>query len=245
MPNSPRSSRTRQSFKSLSVISSAFGGRRFISISLAFILAVLVPASGLFGPFSTPTVQADGTAQALPFSQNWTSTGLITTNDDWSGVPGIIGYRGDGLTGSTGTDPQTIVADGTATPVDVIANQAAPNTLSDGGVAEFEIANPAVALNGSGTADAPFILLNLNTTGQSNVNVAYNLRDLDGSIDNAVMQVAIQYRVANSGNFSNVTGGYVADATTGPSLATLVTPVSAVLPAAANNNPLVQVRVIT
>ncbi|MBK8425636.1 MAG: hypothetical protein IPL27_06455 [Lewinellaceae bacterium] len=39
------------------------------------------------------------TAQPLPFSQNWTNTGLITVNDDWSGVPGIQGRRGDGLTG--------------------------------------------------------------------------------------------------------------------------------------------------
>ena len=29
------------------------------------------------------------------FSQNWTNTGLITANDNWSGVPFIIGYLGD------------------------------------------------------------------------------------------------------------------------------------------------------
>src|SRR6185369_6354758 len=39
--------------------------------------------------------------------------------------------------------------------------------------------------------------------------------------------------------------GFVADATTGPSLATKVTPVSVTLPAAADNQPLVQVRIIT
>ena len=85
----------------------------------------------------------------------------------------------------------------------------------------------------------------LNTTGQSNITVAYNLRDIDGSTDNAVQPVALQYRVGNSGNFTNVPAGFVADATTGPSLATLVTAVNAVLPAAANNQPEVQVRVIT
>ena len=37
----------------------------------------------------------------------------------------------------------------------------------------------------------------------------------------------------------------MADATTGPSLATLVTPVSVALPAAANDEPMVQVRIIT
>ena len=37
----------------------------------------------------------------------------------------------------------------------------------------------------------------------------------------------------------------MADATTGPGAATLVTPVSAVLPAAADNRPLVQLRILT
>jgi uncharacterized protein len=66
---------------------------------------------------------ADGTPQGLPFSQNWSNAGLILTSDDWSGVPGVIGYRGDALTAATGVDPQTVVADGSATPVDVNANQ--------------------------------------------------------------------------------------------------------------------------
>jgi hypothetical protein len=60
-----------------------------------------------------------------------------------------------------------------------------------------------------------------------------------------VQPVALQFRVGNTGNFTNVPAGFVADATTGPSLATLVTPVSVTLPAAADNQPLVQVRIIT
>jgi hypothetical protein len=55
----------------------------------------------------------------------------------------------------------------------------------------------------------------------------------------------VQYRVGNSGSWTNVTGGFTSDATTGPSLATQVTPVSVVLPAAANNQPEVQIRVLT
>jgi hypothetical protein len=88
----------------------------------------------------------DTTPQSLPFSQNWSNTGLITTSDDWSGVPGIIGYRGDGLTSATGVDPQTVLADGTGTPVDVNANMTSPNTFTTGGVSEFEITDPVVAL---------------------------------------------------------------------------------------------------
>ena len=30
-----------------------------------------------------------------PFSQNWSNANLIPSNDDWSAVPSIIGYRGD------------------------------------------------------------------------------------------------------------------------------------------------------
>ena len=54
-------------------------------------------------------VQANNTVAIPPFSQDWTNAGLITINDDWSGVPSIIGYRGDGLTISAGVDPQTIL----------------------------------------------------------------------------------------------------------------------------------------
>ena len=163
---------------------------------------------------------------------------------DRSNVPSIIGYRGDDLTAATGADPQTIVGDGTGVP-DVNINQTAPNTFNTGGVAEFEIANPVVALSGSGTADAPFLLIHLNTVGVANVNVSYNLRDIDGSVDNAVQAVALQYRIGTTGDFTNIPSGYVADASSGPSSATLVTPVSVTLPTAAENQAQVQLRIIT
>jgi hypothetical protein len=203
---------------------------------LAALLLLLIPA---------PAAWSDSTPQTLPFSQGWSNTVLITADDSWTGVPGIIGYRGDDITTSTGTDPQTLLADGTGTPVDVNANQTNPNTFTTGGVAEFHITDAVVALNGSGTADAPFLLIHLNTTGLSSINVQYNLRDLDGSADNSVQQVALHYRVGSTGTFTNVAGGYVADATTGPSLATLVTAVNVTLPAAAANQALVQVRIMT
>src|SRR5262249_51876776 len=139
------------------------------------------------------------------FSQDWSNKNLITTDDTWSGVPSILGYRGDDLTAATGTDPQTILADGTSTPLDVNANHSDPDTFATGGVAEFDgIANPTVALNGSGTADAPFLLLQLNSTGRQNITISYNLRDLDASTDNSIQQVALQYRLGNTGNFVNL-----------------------------------------
>lgn len=179
------------------------------------------------------------------FTQNWSNTGLITTNDNWNGVPSIIGYLGeDPANTATGINPQTVL-DSRTTTVDVNVNRTNPDTFFTGGVAEFHIANPTVALQGSDTADAPFILIHLDTRGTRNIQVAYNLRDIDGSANHADQRVALQYRVGTSGNFINVPAGYVADASTGPSLATLVTPVSVTLPETANNQAQVQVRIIT
>ena len=191
------------------------------------------------------TAYADNTPQTLPFTQDWTNTGLITANDNWSGVPGIEGFLGQDVTTGTGVNPQTLLTtSAVAGDLTVLANQTS-QTLTNGDVIELQIANPVVALQGSGTADAPNVVFNLNTLGKTGINVAYLLRDVDTSADNAIQPVALQYRVGSSGNFTDVPAGYVADATSGPSLATQETAVSALLPAAADNRALVQVRVIT
>lgn len=180
------------------------------------------------------------------FSQDWSNAGLITANDNWAAVPSIVGYIGDVYpsTSPTNEDPQ-LWLDPNMGAVDVIANQTNPNTLTNGGVAEFDtLADPTVAIQGSGTADKPGLVLFMNSTNRVNVTIRYNLRDIDGAADNAVQQVALQWRVGGSGNFVNVPSAYVADASTGPSLATLVTPVSVSLPAW-DNKPMLEFRILT
>jgi hypothetical protein len=186
-------------------------------------------------------------AAALPFAQPWSDTGLIIRDDDWSGVAGVVGYRGDGLTSVPGADPRSVLADGSGTPADVRANEADPGAVGlAAGVAEFELPDPVVALQGSATAAAPHLVLSLDTRGRSGVRVRYRLRDLDPSpIANAVQPVALQYRAGAAGEFASAPGGFVADATTGPGEAALVTPITATLPAAAEDKPLVQLRIIT
>jgi uncharacterized protein len=206
--------------------------RKFITSTLVLCLA----AGATF---------ADNTPQTLPFAEPWTLVGQITADDDWGTVFGIQGFRGDDLTTATGTDPQTLLAADDPGVLDVNANQTNPNTFATGGVTEFEIPNPVVALSGSGTADAPYLKLYANTTGQSGVTVRYNLRDIDGSIDDAVQPVALHFRVGSSGSFTNVPAAFVADASSGPSLATLVTPVCVALPAAVDNQALVELRIMT
>lgn len=209
--------------------------RLFAGVLLAALIATLAVQSA--GATSAP--------QSLPFVQRWTNTDLIMTNDDWSGVPGVIGFRGDGLASTTGVDPQTVVQEGSPPVIDVNANVPNPNTFATGGVGEFHLLDPTVALQGSGTARAPSVVVYANTSGMENVTVSYNLRDIDGAADNAVQQVALQYRVGLGGDYVNVPAGYVADATTGPGLATLVTPVNVTLPSAVSNQPRVEIRIIT
>ena len=188
---------------------------------------------------------ADSTAQNQPFQQAWTNAGLIVTNDDWSGVPGIIGYIGEIGALAPAVDPQTLLLDySVLSPVDVIAQAA--TTQSNGGVGEFDgLVDPVVGLQGAGTADAPHLLVFLNTTGRQNIRVRYNVRDIDGTTDNAIQQVALHYRIGGNGDYLNVPAAYIADATTGPSIATLVSAIDITLPATANNQPLVMVRVMT
>ena len=192
------------------------------------------------------TLRADDAPQRLPFVQDWSNAALITTENDWSGVAGFVGYRGDKFASRPGVNPQTITADGNSSPVSVLPNQKNPNTLRTGGVAEFDsLPNPTVALKGSANASAPMLMLNLDTKGKQNIAVGYKLRDLDGSQNNAVQPVAFQYRVATNAAFTDLPDAYAPDATTGPGVATLVTPMVVVLPPGANDQAHVQVRWIT
>lgn len=198
-------------------------------------------------PVGASPVRADAVFFPLrsgTFSQDWTDASLIMSNDSWSRVPSIEGYRGDDAVMATDVDPQVILGEGTLV-LDVNANQTSPGTFATGGVAEFALANPTVALQASGTADAPSLLLYLDTRARADVRVSYVLRDLDDSTDDAVTAVALQYRVGTSGPFVNVPAGFVADATTGPSQATRTTALSALLPAAAWNQAQLEIRIIT
>lgn len=173
-----------------------------MAYSLLTALVLGIFSSNLVKRSFVRSVLANNSAQTLPFSQDWTNTGLITTNDDWSGVPGIEGYLGQDITTVTGTDPQTLLGtSAVANDLTVLANQTV-TTVTNGDVAEFHTTsqaggpgtNSTIALQGSGTADAPYVLLYLNTLGQSNINIAYNLRDIDCTTDNSIQQVALQYR---------------------------------------------------
>lgn len=199
-------------------------------------------AAGLT-PIAASPAHADVSTKisAFPYSQNWSNADLITANDNWSGVSGVQGYLGQDITTATGVDPQTLTGESAAAnDTDVVANAAA--TATNGGV--VEVNGNTIAIQGSGTADAPYVAFHLDLSGQSNMQLGFDARDLDASADDAVQQIAVQYRVGASGPFTNLPAGYIADATTAGS-ATQVTSKDVPLPGAVDNQPSVFVRVMT
>ena len=191
---------------------------------------------------------------------NWTNPTIISNNNDWSNVPFIKGFRGDGLTTVFDIDPRTVLADGTNTPSFIVANQSSPQTYNGDGFAEFEsLAIPAIAVKPSAVASAPFLVIYISTENQlSNFlpTIEFNLRDIDGSVNNAVQQVSIQYRVGETGPFIpaneyfnsipqfDLFGGYHPDATQGPLLGGHRSVGGFAFPPSCFNQPKVQVRIL-
>ncbi len=211
-------------------------------------------AALLAGFAAATTAEADGTYHPLAngsFQQNWSDTGLITTNGDWSGVPSLIGYRGDdpAIGTTTNVDPRTLLAF-VASQVDVNANNTDPEsttTAQAGGIYEVESGgqsggNPTIAFQGSGTADAPFVLLHLNTTGCTNLQLAFTWRDLDNAAVTAstLQQVVAQARTGTTGNFAVIADTYRANANIGSDI-----PIAVALPANLENQAEVQIRWMT
>jgi len=178
------------------------------------------------------------------FEEHWTDTSRITTNDNWSGVPYIIGYLGDidAAGATTNVDPR-LLTDPALGAVDVIANLSA-TTSTSGGVGEFQLTDPTIGLQGSGTADAPSIVLYMDATGRADIRLQASLRDIDTTADNAAQQVNVQYRTDPNGSWTNVPGGYFSDVTTGGS-ATQVTALDVILPPGANGASTLEIRIMT
>jgi uncharacterized delta-60 repeat protein len=183
--------------------------------------------------------------QTLPFAQDWSNPDLITVDNDWSGVPGIVGYLGNYTSANvTKADPRSVTVD--MKDVQVTANQGFGDGNRPGSVTEFDrgVNDRTIALIASNTAKAPNIVIFINATGQSNIRFSCSVSDIDMSVRNSRQPVAVQYRIGATGDFSNVPGGYIAQATAGPYFSGSRT-LAVTLPPIANNQPQLQIRVLT
>jgi hypothetical protein len=209
--------------------------RRDHALAVALALSVALSVA--------PPAAADAVYQLLPLQQDWTNAGMFGPSDDWSAVPGIVGYRG--ALGAPTTDPRTLTWFDSGD-VTVVTNRHTPGTLLDGGVAAFtRLSDPVVALRGSATAGAPHLRLHLSTAGYERISVAYVLRDVDTPARDAVQPFVMQYRIGTSGPWTSLEDTYVADASAPPLDPPLVTAIETTLPAECDDRPELQIRVIT
>jgi len=203
-------------------------------------------------PVSANSVYYDFTGGNLNFNLTASTVNMITTNDIWTGVNSVEGYEGRDLTNPTeGVDPQTVLtAEFTNsqlpnTPTNVAANKSNPSASNFGGLAEFDTGTYlAIGFQGNVHAN-PYMVFYLNTTGRSSVRMGYTVTDIDGGSNNSTSPIALQYRVGETGNFTNIPAGFIADATDGPTLAGRQTSKSITLPAACDNQAKVQVRLLS
>jgi hypothetical protein len=221
--------------------------------SFALVFALL---SGLSLPVPlAPSVEAGNTYFNLSgggnLSLNLTpsSVDVISSNDDWTLVPSIEGYFGRNLVNTFGVDPQIVLtSEYAALPsagnTHIQANKGNPNAVNNGGLAEFD-SGPFLAFGFQGNVQStPYLVFYLNTTGRSGIRMRYDVIDIDAGSNDSVSQIALQYRVGSTGNFTNIPAGFVADATDG-GVAGRVTSKLVTLPTACDNKPQIQVRLIT
>ncbi len=221
--------------------------------NVAFAIFALVTLCLAAACVSANTAYYSLSSSNLMFRLTAASAGMITQNDNWANVPSVEGYCGNGLTGTFGVDPQTVVATEfaptmqlpTSASTCVAANKGNPSAYNAGGLAEFDSGTYlAIGFQGNVQARAPYMVFYVNTTGESNVKFSFDATDIDGGSNDSVSQVAVQYRVGETGNFVNVPAGFIADATD-KNVAGRLTNRNFVLPTAVDNQPKVQIRIIT
>ncbi|MCW3463270.1 Ig-like domain-containing protein [Chitinophaga nivalis] len=183
----------------------------------------------------TTYAQTNPTAQSLPYQQDFDALPASATT-----YP--AGWQGWLLTGSPSGNFNTAAP---AADKPLIANGTASATAN--GV--YNYAGKAGFLN-SGSADNSLVLA-LNTSGQQNITVSYDVMTLrnpyDGASNTRINEVALQYRIGDTGSFVTIADVAYQNNSTTQTGSGVTTPQNlagrtTLLPAACNNQPLVQLR---
>jgi cytoskeletal protein CcmA (bactofilin family) len=182
--------------------------------------------------------QTNPTAQSLPYTQDF--SGLAHTSTTYP-----AGWQGWKVSSSSSSSFRT---DAPTADHTLIASSSA--STDDGGVHNY---NGKIGILASGSTN-PALCLAINTTGHSNVTVAFDIMTIrnpyNGTTNTRINQVDLQYRVGTSGSFTSVSGsasGIYESNTTAQTGSGVTTPQkleakSFTLPSACDNQATVQLR---
>ncbi len=195
----------------------------------------LALAISIFGFSELCSGQTNPAAQALPYTQNFSS--LAHTSATYPS-----GLQGWNLSAS-GSSATYRITDAIA---DFALLASATATSNSAGVKNY---NGKIGFLSSNTSDAS-ICLAINTTGLGNISVGYEIMTIrnphDGVTNTRINEVSLQYRVGTSGNFTTLTSLAYQNNTTTQTTA-VTTPQnqqsrSVTLPSACNDQSVVQLR---
>lgn len=184
--------------------------------------------------FSHAYAQTQPSPQPLPYQQQFDALpSTSTTYPD--------GWQGWTLSGSPSASFNTATPSADKT---LVAGSASSTT---NGVYNY---NGKLGFLNSGSADNCLVLA-LNTSGQVNIAVQYDVMTLrnpyDGTSNTRINEVILQYRIGSTGSFTNITGTEYQNTTTTQTASGVTTPLdpatkTLVLPSDCNNQTLVQLR---
>src|ERR1044072_2324492 len=185
---------------------------------------------------ATIHAQTNPTAQSLPYSQNFSSLAASSTT-----YP--AGWQGWRLSTSGASSAFRT----TAPTADLSLTASSSASTNAGGVHNY---NGKIGFLQSGSSD-PSLALAINTSGLTNVQVAYDAMTIrnpyDGTTNTRINEMTLQYRVGTSGAFTSLTGIEYQNNTTTQTGSGVTTPQNSqsktiTLPAACNNQAVVQLR---
>jgi hypothetical protein len=204
----------------------------------------VVGAKGLTSGRTAQTAftDTDPTPQTIPYSQDFSAlpysgAGSTTYPPGWQGWQ----LSSSGSSTSFRTSPAT-------GDLGLIAGSSA--STATGGIHNY---NGKTGILATGSSD-PSLALAVNTTGQSNLTMSFDIMTIrnpyDGGSNTRIIQVDLQYRVGTTGSFTSVSGltnGIYQNNTTTQTGAGVTTPQksenkSLILPSAVNNQAVVQLR---
>jgi methionine-rich copper-binding protein CopC/endonuclease/exonuclease/phosphatase family metal-dependent hydrolase len=178
--------------------------------------------------------QTNPAAQALPYSQ------------DFSGLAASATAYPAGWQGWTITTAPASTFSTAAPTADRALTASSTAAVNSGNVHNY---NGKIGFLNTGSLDLGLVLA-VNTTGQSNVSVSYDAMTIrnpyDGSANTRINEMILQYRVGTTGTFTNITGTEYQNNTTTQTTAITtpqnVSPKTLTLPAACDNQAIVQLR---
>jgi VCBS repeat-containing protein len=177
------------------------------------------------------------------YLQDWSTPSAPT---GWADFGNVEGFLSGDVTSSTTNNPSTYLADfntASFTAASSTGSASAAAFFYNGGNATVGN-NPTAALQAGNAADYAAMVFYFDSTGRQNITFSAIIRDIDIT-DNTAQPVAVQYRTSATGAWTLIDGSYVADVTSNSPAVGTETTISVVLPALANNQGELQIRVIT